>query len=734
MTVQADTAESQGPGDQSSENGIKTDVGRPLLIPALAFVAAVLIGLTAGVALIGGPESLGLSPAEHLWFVAICIGLGLGGLGAVVDRQIIKRAATLAAEARLAAHGPGLARVGRCGGDLRTLAQAINEVLEKLAAARTDTERVVSASTARIAEQSERLAAVLRDLHEGVLVCNLKHQILLYNQTALHVLQWTGEMGLGRNLLHIVLPEPLLHTLEHLRLAARGGTDREDGDDDMTAGFIGGTADGRVLLQGRMSLIRQGGGDGTDDALIDGAITGYVVTFRDATHELAVLGQRDALLRQATEELRPPVANLRVMLETLAEQSVLSAENRANFERAMMTECNRLTDRLETISAAYRGVAEQTWPMSDIHSSNLFQLVARRVAARSGYRVVMTGLPQQLHGDSHSLVLLLDELIGRVGRATGIEEFDLAAERTDKWVFVDLAWPAERPIPSADIDHWLRDALAGALGGLSLGDVLQHHRSEIWCETWRDGLVRLRVPLPPAMQPQAPGQRRTISARPEFFDFSLLEQPLATEELRRRPLRDLSYVVFDTETTGLSPSEGDEIVAIAAVRVVKGRILTGETFNALVNPQRPIRPESTRIHGITDAMVADRPAAAIVVPQFHAFAADSVLVAHNAAFDLKFLKMKEPETGLRFTNPVLDTMLLSVMLQGDGGDHTLDGIAERLGIDVVDRHTALGDALVTAGVFVGLLGLLEESDYHTLRDVQQAANMVLELRAREQAF
>ena len=193
-------------------------------------------------------------------------------------------------------------------------------------------------------------------------------------------------------------------------------------------------------------------------------------------------------------------------------------------------------------------------------------------------------------------------------------------------------------------------------------------------------------------------------------------------------------MVFDTETTGLSPSTGDEIIQIAAVRVVGGRILTGETFNTLVDPKRPIPPESVPFHGITDGMVAGQPTIDAVLPQFRGFVSGAVLVAHNAAFDLKFLKMKERAAGVCFDCPVLDTMLLSRMLLGNDGDHTLDGIAERLGIEVVDRHTALGDSLVTAAVFLRMIEMLRERDVRTLDDAIRGANILVELAARERAF
>jgi DNA polymerase-3 subunit epsilon len=192
--------------------------------------------------------------------------------------------------------------------------------------------------------------------------------------------------------------------------------------------------------------------------------------------------------------------------------------------------------------------------------------------------------------------------------------------------------------------------------------------------------------------------------------------------------------VFDTETTGLRPSEGDEIISIGAVRIVNGRILTGETFSRLINPRRPIPPESIQFHRITDAMVADAPPAEIALPQFKAFAADSPLVAHNAAFDLKFLKLKEEQCGVRFDNLPLDTLLIAAFLFPEFADHSLDALADRLGVGIVGRHTALGDAMATAAVFARLLDLLEARNITTLSPLMEASKMTLAIRAGQAQF
>ncbi len=712
----------------------------PLAFRAAGFgLVALAVGLAAAVR---GSDASDPLLTYAVVMTAACAA-AVWGLWLAVDRFLLRAAETLSREAGLIAHGNAEGAVGgrvplSRYGDLLPIARAVNELSDKLAQVRRDIARTVADHTAKAEEQKTQLAAVLRDLHEGVLVCNTKHQILLYNQTALDILHLAGDLGLGRSLLHFVVAEPVTHTLERLSLRVREGrhVSHEHGT---TAQFVGATTDGRILLEGRMSAILQDADPASDEPP---TITGYVLTLSDATSELAALGQRDALLREATEGFRAPIANLRAAVETLYDAPDLGPGDRAAFESAMLESCDSLSQRLERVTTAYRNVVTGSWPMSDIHSNNLINLVAHRVGAETATTVTLTGLPQWVHGDSHSLVLLFAYLIGRVQALTGATAYDLEAagpQDGDRWVYLDLVWEGPA-VPSATLDGWLDQTLPGGLGGLSAGDVLQHHRSTAWSEPLSNdlpggaGRARLRVPLPPAQSPRTAQPRPRAGARPEFFDFGLLHQPLATSELGRTPLDRLHYVVFDTETTGLSPSTGDEIIQIAAVRVVGGRILTGETFNTLVDPRRSIPPESIPFHGITDGMVAGKPTIDAVLPQFRSFVSGAVMVAHNAAFDLKFLKMKERAAGVAFDCPVLDTMLLSRMLLGNDGDHTLDGIAERLGIAVVDRHTALGDSLVTAAVFLRMVEMLRERDVRTLDDAIRGANILVELAARERAF
>ncbi|EPX80611.1 3'-5' exonuclease [Litoreibacter arenae] len=195
--------------------------------------------------------------------------------------------------------------------------------------------------------------------------------------------------------------------------------------------------------------------------------------------------------------------------------------------------------------------------------------------------------------------------------------------------------------------------------------------------------------------------------RPLVYDFDLMNKQRSSA-LDDTALRDLCFVVFDSETTGLNP-EKDKVVQLGAVRVINGKLVPGEVYDSLINPGVPIPASSTKVHGIDDAMVADAPDFAQGCRAFHRFASDAVIIAHNAPFDMAFIHRQAKDLGLCFDHPVLDTVHLSAIVFGGSAEHTLDALCERLDIVIPPekRHTALGDALATAKVLVALLPILE---------------------------
>ena len=165
-------------------------------------------------------------------------------------------------------------------------------------------------------------------------------------------------------------------------------------------------------------------------------------------------------------------------------------------------------------------------------------------------------------------------------------------------------------------------------------------------------------------------------------------------------------IVFDTETTGLSPQNGDRMVEIGCVELYN-RVETGRTFHAYFNPGRPMPTEAEAVHGLTDRFLSDKPAFGDVCEQLIHFIADSPLVAHNAGFDFGFINHELGLCGRPAVCPsrMVDTLAIARQ-KFPGAKHSLDALCTRFGVDrsLRIKHGALIDAQLLAQVYVELTG------------------------------
>jgi len=165
-------------------------------------------------------------------------------------------------------------------------------------------------------------------------------------------------------------------------------------------------------------------------------------------------------------------------------------------------------------------------------------------------------------------------------------------------------------------------------------------------------------------------------------------------------------IVFDTETTGLSPQTGDRLVEIGCVEMYN-RVETGRTFHAYFNPGRPMPSEAEAVHGLSDRFLSDKPLFGDVCEALIDFLGDSPLVAHNAGFDFGFINHELGQCGRPTVCPsrMVDTLAIARQ-RFPGAKHSLDALCTRFGVDrsLRIKHGALIDAQLLAQVYVELTG------------------------------
>jgi len=618
----------------------------------------------------------------------------------------------------------------------RALAIAVNTLVLQRNALQAGIEDKVREASRNIDQERQRLAALVADLPQSVVVCNLDGRILLFNARAR--LQFRalagGEgaavggavggavgampisgfdaIGLGRSIYAVLDRRLVAHALEAVQQRLQRGVANP------STQFVTGTRNGQ-LLRVQMTPVKAPG------ANEQAPLNGYVLMLENITRDMAEDHARDALLHTLTQEQRGSLGRLQALVEQLPQ---------SHEQTDMRAAAAEMAARINEAAATGLQALKTRWPLEDMLGSDFVSAAARRIQTQLEARVLATDVDAQvwLRVDSYSLIQALLHLAGRLADEYEVRRVQLRLSSTGTQAQLDLVW-AVQAMSTETVTAWESEPLQTGLPGersatpLTVRDVLDRHGGTLWFERDRikqEAFFRLLLPLASAAPALEAAAVTASASRPEFYDFDLFAQAQKTgaeASMLDRPLAELNYTVFDTETTGLQPSEGDEIIQIGATRIVAGKLRRQDCFEQLIDPQRPLSAAGIAIHGIQPQMLQGQPSMAAVLPVFHEFAQDTVLVAHNAAFDMRFLQLKEAATGIRFEQPVLDTLLLSAVVHPQQASHRLEAIAERLGVAVLGRHTALGDAMVTAEVFQKLLPLLQAQGITTLAQALAAS-------------
>ncbi|NIO42447.1 MAG: PAS domain-containing protein, partial [Burkholderiales bacterium] len=243
---------------------------------------------------------------------------------------------------------------------LNTLPETIHALGDELHKAKREVSLALQTGAAREQNQKARLETVLKEINEGVIVCDGEARILLYNQAALRTLVASHALGLGRSLYNLLARAPIEHSWELLRQQTR----TQQLEDPM-AEFICATVETGALLRCRMSLLP------TTETTESAPMPGFVLAFEDVTGQLGAITTRDRLLRTALEDLRGPLANLRAAAENLTAYPDMESSERHSFERVIAQESAALSTRLDVLARDSRQLIGGEWVMADIYSIDL---------------------------------------------------------------------------------------------------------------------------------------------------------------------------------------------------------------------------------------------------------------------------------------------------------------------------------------------------------------------------
>ena len=625
------------------------------------------------------------------------------------------------------------------------LIHLFNQLVGQREALRHEMDDKVREAAQNIEQEKSRLAALMSELTQSVVVCNPDGRILLYNNrarvqfralaTASRLTDSSALIGLGRSIYTVFDRQLVAHALESVQQRMRRGAANP------SAQFVTTTRAGQ-LLRVQMAPVRAV----TDEANTEAstaeapmALSGFVLMLDNITREYEEEAARDRLLQGLTEGSRASLAAIQAAVEML-DYPDLEPAMRERFLQVVRDEVQGMGRRIQDLVSGSADQFKTRWPVEDMLGSDLLSAATRRIEEMAGLAVQSSDVDRSLwlRIESFSLLQALHYLAARLKDEFGIRHVRLRLQPSaqgEQRAALDLIWEGQA-MSTETVMGWELDTMRvgqEALSTLSVRDVVERHSGAFWFErdrTTHQGWFRF---LLPTAQPQEQLDAATYvrnDSRPEYYDFDLFRASAQAQALEDLPLSQLTYTVFDTETTGLNPSQGDEIIQIGAARIVNGKLLRHECFEQLINPRRSIPAATIPIHGISPDMVADQPDILEVLPTFHAYAQDTVLVAHNAAFDMRFLQLKEKATGLRFDQPVLDTLLLSALIHPHQDSHRLEAIAERFNVTVIGRHTAMGDAMVTAEVFLKLIPLLAEKGIHTLGQARTAAQQTYYARLK----
>lgn len=587
--------------------------------------------------------------------------------------------------------------------DIKNLSSVINDFADMFENLNKNITQQILVARKETEKERNLLAAIMAELPQGVIICNTSGRILLFNSLAKKIFTKetssnTAEyfIGLGRSIFHLIDKELIAHAVEEIEEHLNNGRQ------SVASYFFTPIYTGRLISIETTPVLDQ-----------SNLMTGFILTFQDMSDDI----DRYENINQTLLSFKQMLGN-----NILQEGSVVS-DIVKQTDKELSRDFKLINEKYLHMSSFILDSTLNKLPLTTLSLSYFLSSLQKRLWDENGINLNLLNndTDTRILADTYSFTVALVFLLVNLSEFTTQNEFDLETSTQKKEIWFDIKWQGNTASPPQ-----IKNILSKKIRGLpSFGYVLKQNRAEFEIIAHNNqACSQVRIKAKSQLKYSSTRENRPAvmaASRPEFYDFDLFDIKDANFDLLDTSLKNITYTVFDTETTGLNTDGGDEIIAIAAVRIVNNRIVYQDIFEELVDPKRDIPMESYKIHGINYEMVAGKKDINTILPVFKKFTSDTVFVGHNIAFDMKMLKNKEKATHIKFLNPVLDTLLLSAILHPLHEQHDMENIAKRLGVNIIGRHTALGDAIATAEIFLKLLPILNSNGVLTLKDAIKAS-------------
>lgn len=599
------------------------------------------------------------------------------------------------------------------GRDVIALTGIINDFADMFENLSKDITEQILASRSEVEKEKNLLASIMAELPQGVIICNRSGRILLFNSLAKRLFTHSSHtsraahfIGLGRSIFHLIDKDLIAHAIEEIeeRLSR--------GKESLASYFITPIYTGILVSIEAIPVLDQ-----------QKMMTGFILTFKDISDQVDTYENIDNWTVTFRQTMTHHLEQARLLISDLVESSEIEKQTNNLYENKIEKYLTHIKDQYRETAANILDATLTRLPLSRLNLNDFLTAFQKQSLEQNGIQINIANRAdnRRMLADSYSLSMAFNFLIVNLSEVTGKREFGLSVSSNDGLILFDITWRGQSAsrIQVENIANKKIRALP------SFGYVLKQNRSnfEIISDNMQT-VSQVRITANAELESElANGKRRAVIAesRPEFYDFDLFKIDDDAKDILNTDLRKIIFTVFDTETTGLDPDGGDEIISVAAVRIVNARIVYQDIFEELVDPKRDIPMESYRIHGINYEMVKGKPDIESILPLFKMYTYDTVLIGHNIAFDMKMFKVKETATNTVFDNPVLDTLLLSASLYSVNERHDMETIAKRLGVNIIGRHTALGDAIATAEIFIKLIPMLNANGIFTLKNALEAS-------------